>query len=53
MKIILSVAAISFAVGVGATYLLTSTKKRMARKPTMTFWELYEDNRYADCGLFD
>ena len=41
-------------VGTGTAVLLISrTKKRTARKPTMTFWELYEDNRYADCKLFD
>ena len=44
MKIILSVAAISFALGVGATYLLALSMKRTEKKPPMTFWELYEDN---------
>ena len=53
MKIILSVAAISLAVGVGATYLLARAKKRTAHKSPITFRELYEDNRYSDCGLFD
>ncbi|MBD5130168.1 MAG: hypothetical protein HDT43_09625 [Ruminococcaceae bacterium] len=50
-QIIFTVAAISFAAG--AAYLLTRTKKRTARKPPMTFWELYEDNQCSDCGLFD
>ncbi|MBD5110989.1 MAG: hypothetical protein HDT42_00410 [Ruminococcaceae bacterium] len=51
MKLIIT--TITLAVGVGTAYLLTRTKKRAARKPPMTFWELYEDNLYADCGLFD
>ena len=52
-QIIFTVAAISFAAGVGATYLLTHSMKRTERKPPMTFWELYKDNLCSDCGLFD
>lgn len=52
-QIILMVAAISFAAGVGAAYLLTRSMKRTAHKPPMTFWELYKDNLCSDCGLFD
>lgn len=52
-QIIFTVAAISFAAGVGAAYLLTRSIKRTARKPPMTFWELYEDNQCSDSGLFD
>lgn len=53
MKIILSVAAISFAARVGAAYLFSRSMKRTDHKPPMTFWELYEDNLCSDCGLFD
>ena len=52
-QMIITMAAILFAAGVGAAYLLTRSSKRAAHKPPMTFRELYEDNLCADCGLFD
>lgn len=52
-QVIMTIAAISFAAGVGAAYLLTRSMKRTAHKPPMSFRELYEDNLCPDCGLFD
>ena len=50
----ITIATITLAVGVGtAVIILTHISKPKARKPMMTFKELYEDNLYSDNILFN
>lgn len=50
----ITIATKTLTVGVGtAVTILTRTSKPKARKPMMTFKELYEDNLYSDNILFD
>lgn len=51
-QVIITIAALTVGTGAAILLLLRSTKRKV-RKPSMTFMELYEDNRCSDYGLFD